>query len=163
MNEKHYGRIADTYDVFVRGEFDIPCFLQETKKANGTVLELMAGTGRVSLPLAEAGIDLLCLDFWAEMLALLRQKLEKQGLKAELQQADVTSFDLGRQFELIILPFHAFPEITGHDKQVAALKQIKAHLKEDGTFICTLHNPPVRRQSIDNQNRLAGRFPTDSG
>jgi SAM-dependent methyltransferase len=163
MNEKHYERIADIYDVFVRGEFDIPFFLQETKKAKGTVLELMAGTGRVSLPLAEAGIDLVCVDFSAEMLDLLQKKLEKQGLKAELRQADVTNFDLGRQFELIILPFHAFPEITGREKQVQALKRIKAHLSEGGTFICTLHNPSVRKQSIDNQNRLAGRFPTESG
>lgn len=163
MNEKHYGRIADIYDVFVRGDFDIPFFLQETKKAKGSVLELMAGTGRVSLPLAEAGIDLVCVDFSAEMLDLLRQKLDKQGMKAELKQADVTAMDLGREFELIILPFHAFPEITGREKQVQALKRIKAHLSEGGIFICTLHNPPVRKQSIDNHNRLAGRFPTDSG
>ena len=48
-----YTRIADIYDEFVRESFDIPFFLEECLKANGDVLELMSGTGRVSIPLLE--------------------------------------------------------------------------------------------------------------
>ena len=53
-----YALIADLYDEMVRFEADLPFFLEECRTAEGPVLELMCGTGRVSLPLIEAGIEL---------------------------------------------------------------------------------------------------------
>ena len=82
MNEAHYARIADVYDAFVSSQYDVPFFIEEAKKAGGEVLELMAGTGRLTIPLLEAGIPLTCLDFSAEMLAVLRDKLAARGLAA---------------------------------------------------------------------------------
>jgi hypothetical protein len=58
MNEAHYARIADVYDAFVSSQYDVPFFIEEAKKAGGDVLELMAGTGRLTIPLLEAGIPL---------------------------------------------------------------------------------------------------------
>ena len=46
-----YGPISDLYDVFVRVDFDIPFFVQKTSHCEGEVLELMSGTGRLSVPL----------------------------------------------------------------------------------------------------------------
>jgi 2-polyprenyl-3-methyl-5-hydroxy-6-metoxy-1,4-benzoquinol methylase len=54
--------IADLYDVYVTTTVDVPFFLEELKTTSGPVLELMAGTGRLSLPLAEAGARLTCVD-----------------------------------------------------------------------------------------------------
>jgi len=52
MNTNDYSGISDLYDIYVPAEFDIDFFLQETKEINGPVLDLMAGTGRVSLRLS---------------------------------------------------------------------------------------------------------------
>jgi hypothetical protein len=54
MSQKHYERIADLYDAFVTTDVDIPFFLEEARKAGGPILELMAGTGRLTIPLAQS-------------------------------------------------------------------------------------------------------------
>ncbi len=143
--------------------FDLPFFLAEAKAASGPVLELMAGTGRVSLPLVEAGVALTCVDASAEMLSRLREKLARRQMQAQVVQADVRTLDLGQSFDLAILPFNSFSELAEPADQERALAAIHRHLRPGATFICTLHNPSVRRRSADGQPRLVGRYPLDDG
>ncbi len=159
MSKEHYARIADLYDAFVTTEADVSFFVNEARRAGGDVLELMAGTGRLILPLLRAGIPVTCVDYSPEMLGLLREKLDYSGLSAKIVEMDVRALDLGQQFPLVIIPFQAFPELTSEQDQLSALRAIREHLAPGGTFICTLHNPAVRMKSVDNQLRLAGRFP----
>lgn len=159
MPAMNYARVAEKYDAYVRSTFDLPFFLDEARRAGGPVLELMAGTGRVTVPLREAGIPLTCVDSSPEMLAILRRKLAERGLQTEVAQQDVTALDLPQRFALIILPFHSFSELLTVDDQRKALARIHAHLAVDGRFICTLHNPPVRMKGEDGRLRLYGEFP----
>lgn len=158
-----YALIADLYDAYVQTTLDIPFFLAEAKKSAAEVLELMCGTGRVSVPLAEAGARLTCVDLSAEMLSILGKKLTRRGLQAQLVQADVARLDLGRQFDLILLPFNSFGEILSPPDQMAALHRIHSHLAPGGRFICTLHNPDLRAQSVDGQLHLLGKFSRPGG
>ncbi|WP_162909584.1 class I SAM-dependent methyltransferase [Aggregatilinea lenta] len=162
MSREHYARIADLYDRFVTTGADVDFFVDEARRAGGDVLELMAGTGRLTLPLAEAGIPVTCVDFSPEMLHRLREKIDRHGFTADVHNMDVRTLDLGRTFKQIIIPFQAFPELTTEADQRQTLERIHAHLAADGTFICTLHNPTVRRTTIDGQLRLAGRFSADN-
>jgi SAM-dependent methyltransferase len=154
-----YETLADIYDTFVQVSLDIPFFLKAAKECHDEVLELMSGTGRVSIPMAEAGIKLTCVDISADMLLILKEKLESRRLSVEIQQADVCEFDLGRQFKLILLPFNSFSEILSSENQLKALHRIYLHLQPGGTFICTLHNPAVRKKSVDGQLHLWGNYP----
>lgn len=163
MSEAHYDRIADLYDAFVQTNLDVPFFISEAKKANGEILELMAGTGRVTLPLVEAGLPVTAVDYSHEMLERLRQKLNTRGLSADVRQADIRQLDLGKRYSQIIIPFQAFPELTATTDQQAAITRIHDHLADDGTFICTLHNPVARLKSVDNQLHLASRVPVEGG
>ncbi len=159
-----YGNVADLYDTYVPADFDIPFFLAETKKTRGEVLELMSGTGRVSLPLIEAGVKLTCVDRSPEMLALLRSKLERKHLAADLHAVDVRELNLGRLFDLIFIPFHSFAEIISIEDERAALARIREYAKPDGRFICTLGNPSgPRRLPIDGRLRLFGNGPLPGG
>lgn len=47
----HFSEVSDLYDFYVKVDFDIPFFLNETKLFRNEILELMCGTGRVSIPL----------------------------------------------------------------------------------------------------------------
>jgi len=163
MAAMDYDRVAHLYDAYVQWELDIPFFLKEARKAQGPVLELTAGTGRVSLPLLRAGIDLTCVDRSAAMLEVFREKLRAEELSAELVCADMCRLSLDRQFALIIIPFHSFAEITDPAEQRQALQAIRAHLSPTGRFICTLHNPPVRLQSVTGHRRKLGDFPLPDG
>ncbi|MEM9266020.1 MAG: class I SAM-dependent methyltransferase [Cyanobacteria bacterium P01_F01_bin.13] len=70
-----YANVADIYDSYVQTTLDIPFLLDQVKGTSSEVLELMSGTGRISLPLIEAGATLTCVDKSPEMLAILEKKL----------------------------------------------------------------------------------------
>lgn len=163
MQSIDYDSIAEIYDLYVTADYDVPFFLSEVKGVEGPILELMAGTGRLSLPLIESGARLTCVDSSQGMLEILSRKLAHRGLAADLLCLDVCRLELPPRFELAILPFQAFMEIVGEENQRAALASIFACLAPGGRFLCTLHNPVVRKAQVDGLQRLVGRFPADGG
>jgi SAM-dependent methyltransferase len=158
-----YEKIAHLYDSYCRFTDDLSFFLQECRKTDGSVLELMSGTGRVSLPLLEAGVNLTCVDASPAMLAILRQKLTARGLNAHVVQASVTCLNLESIFDLVLLPFQSFHELHSSGEQQKALNEIARSLKPNGRFICTLHNPRVRLRSIMQGSTDYGPFPRVDG
>ncbi len=152
--ESPYSHIADLYDVFVQTDVDIPFFVNQARQTPGEILELMAGTGRVTLPLVQAGAQVTCVDMTPEMVAILTKKLEQRRFVADVHLMDVRELSLNKQFDLIIIPFHSFPEITAPTDQALALAKIRTHLSDKGRLICTLHNPPVRLRQVDGQLHL---------
>lgn len=163
MQHIDYNSIAEIYDLYVTADYDVPFFLSETKPVRGPILELMAGTGRLSLPLIEAGAKLTCVDSSSAMLEVLSRKLKPRGLHANIHCADVCQLRLPARFELAILPFQSFMEILGEENQRAALAAVFACLAPGGRFICTLHNPAIRRRQVDGLLRLVGQFPAENG
>jgi SAM-dependent methyltransferase len=158
MEINNYDYIADLYDIYVPVTFDIDFFLQETKKVSGEVLELMSGSGRVSLPLIEAGIKLTCVDLSAGLNEILERKLKEKGLEADIHQMDICELDLQIEFEMVIIPFHSFAHLTSREDQQKALARIYEHLLPGGTFICTLGNPELRQADVDGQLRLFRKY-----
>jgi SAM-dependent methyltransferase len=163
MPFNNYDPIADLYDIYVPATFDIDFFLQETKKTSGEVLELMAGTGRVSIPLLQAGIKLTCVDLSAELNNIFKKKLDLLGLQADIYQMDVCELELPKKFEMVIIPFHSFAHVISPLDQREALQRIHRHLSPGGTFICTLGNPAIRQQAVDGQLRLFRKYPLPNG
>jgi SAM-dependent methyltransferase len=158
-----YDSIAEIYDIYATSDYDIPFFVSEVRKVSGPALELMAGTGRVSIPLLEAGAKLTCVDGSQGMLDVLAAKLARKGLDAEIRCTDVRRMELSTRFELAILPFQAFMELVSEDDQRATLHEVFSCLLPGGHFICTLHNPAVRRACVDGVTRTVGAFPTQGG
>jgi hypothetical protein len=70
---------------------------------------------------------------------------------------------LAGQYDLILIPFNSFAEIVTSDDQRRALASIRKHLAPTGRLICTLHNPAVRRNSMDGQLHQRGQFPLPDG
>jgi SAM-dependent methyltransferase len=159
-----YDRVADVYDLYVTSDLDIGLYLEEATKARGKVLELMCGTGRGSIPLLEAGVDLTCVDASAGMLARLEEGLRARKLEARVVRADVRHLDLGEEeFELALVPFHSFSELASPRDRELALRAVFDCLREGGRLICPLHNPAIRAGSTDGALRLNGSFPTSDG
>ncbi len=158
-NSIDWSRVADLYDSYVQSTLDVPFFLDHASKTSGEVLELMSGTGRVSLPLIEAGVRLTCVDASPDMLVALREKLAKKNLAAPVHEMDVRELNLGKRFDLIFIPFHSFAELLTTSDQRKTLDRVQKHLSDRGRFICTLHNPTVRLKHVDGQLRLWGNHP----
>ncbi|HEX3011372.1 MAG TPA: class I SAM-dependent methyltransferase [Syntrophomonadaceae bacterium] len=156
MKNIDFGIVADIYDNYVNVDFDIPFYKSLCKNYNGGVLELMCGTGRVSQPLLEDGIDVTCVDYSQEMLDVFSRKLT--GRKASLICQDVSKLDLGRKFEFIFIPFHSFSEIIDRETRRQAMGRIIEHLEEDGDLLITLYNPVYRLKLADGSMKLLGKY-----
>ena len=157
MPAMDYSQVAHWYDTYVKTDIDVPFFVNEAQHSN-RVLELTSGTGRLSIPLLEAGVSLTCVDNSPEMLAILRQKLEAKGLSANIYEMDMCHLDLQEKFDLIIIPFNSFSEILSIDEQRQALQGIWNCLTDTGRFISTLHNPPIRLKLVNGQLILRGKY-----
>jgi len=155
----NFNKVADIYDDYVKVDFDIPFFIQECEKVKGKILELMCGTGRVSIPVLEQGIPLTCVDYSTKMLQVFQGKVENKNYSVKLDEQDVSNLKLQGTFQLIYIPFHSFQEIICNMKQRETLLRIYNHLNEGGTFICTLQNPNIRLQNADGQLRIIDSFP----
>jgi SAM-dependent methyltransferase len=160
----NYDRVADLYDLYVTSDLDIAFYLEEAGKVQGEVLEMMCGTGRVSVPLLEAGVNLTCVDASGGMLKRLEERLCTRKLEARVLQADIRYLDLREEeFDLALIPFHSFSELVSPRDRELALRATHGCLKEGGRLICPLHNPTIRARSADGVLRLNGSFPTADG
>ena len=158
-----FDKVADLYDFYVNVDFDVPFFLKEAEGYTAEILELMCGTGRVSIPLLQAGHQMTCVDYSKEMLSVFQQKIADKNYKANLVEMDATKLLLNKTFGLILLPFHSLSEILSFKKQQEAIRSISSHLDNNGTFILTLQNPKTRLKQADGNLHVIGEFPVANG
>ena len=120
---------------------DLPFWLNLARRHGSPILELGCGTGRVMLPLIEAGYQVTGLDLSAEMLAHLKTLAQQAGIgKPSVVQTDLTNFQLKQRFPLIILPCNTYSTLSA-EQRLAALKSITHHLAPGGVFAASLPNP----------------------
>jgi len=137
---------AELYDAISTGlQGDVPFYVEEAVRAGGPVLELGAGTGRILIPIAEAGIEIVGLDAAASMLNIARRKVAALSEEARrlvtLVEGDMRAFDLKRRFSLILIPYRAFLHLLTVDDQKRALACIHAHLIEGGRLVFNVFDP----------------------
>jgi 2-polyprenyl-3-methyl-5-hydroxy-6-metoxy-1,4-benzoquinol methylase len=105
-----YSGVADLYGVYVDAMFDIPFWINESRKS-GKVLEMTSGAGRVTIPLAKSGIRVTALDISEDLVHVLGKKAERERLDIEIHEAGIRSFRPDRKFPLIIMRFNSMQEI----------------------------------------------------
>ena len=137
---------ADLYDVISTGlEGDVAFYLEEAKRAGSTVLELGCGTGRILIPIAAAGVEVIGLDASERMLSIAQQKvaaLERETQnRIRLVEQDMRSFDFGCRFSLIMIPYRAFLHLLTVEDQKETLACIRAHLIEGGRLVFNVFDP----------------------
>ncbi len=104
------------------------------------VLELGAGTGRVSLTLLGDGVRVVALERAPEMLQLLERTAEGLGVRALLTPllGDFRSFEHPARFQLAICPFNGFAHLHGAAELRSALASVARHLARGGALVCDL-------------------------
>ena len=157
-----YDTVADLYDHYASADYDYDFFTRRVTPG-APVLELTSGTGRLSIPLIKAGAVLTCVEISQKMLNVLERKLQAEGLSADIRCSDVQFLNFDRAFEIAILPFQSFMELVGREKQLNVLRSTFRALLPKGRFYCTMHNPTVRRKTVDGVLRGVGTFKYPQG
>ena len=107
---EYAGESAVYYDYVATGvEGDVAFYVEEARRAGSPVLELGCGTGRILIPTAEAGVEVVGLDASHDMLMIARCKLEVLApdvrQRAKLVEGDMRHFAMDRAFSLITIPY----------------------------------------------------------
>jgi len=139
---------AEFYDLeFHDRNVDLDFYRRWALRADRDVLEIACGTGRITLPLARAGVPITALDVSLPMLNLAQQKAASDNLQIEWIHADCRKYALSQTFRLIFMAANALQHL--HD--LASLEMFFAtarrHLDSDGLLILDVFNPNVVKLS----------------
>lgn len=160
-----YGFAAEYYDYVVpyTERNDVDFFVELARDTGGPVLELGCGTGRVLIPTAREGIEIVGLDSSEPMLSICRERVadEPESVRArvDIVKGDMRSFDLGKRFALATLPFRPFQHLTTVEDQLQCLKSIHSHLIDGGKMVVDLFNPSLQRLTDEDYEAEAGDEP----
>jgi len=144
-------RIYDDWQEGRWGNRDLVLWTELAKQADGPILELACGTGRLVLPLARAGLDVTGLDLSQNMLTIARQKLGKEPAEVQarlkLVDGDMSRFLLDKKFGLIFIAFRSFQNLLERENQRSCLKCCREHLMVKGRFALNIFNPNLSKIS----------------
>jgi SAM-dependent methyltransferase len=103
---------------------DLPFWRALAAETGGPVLDVGAGTGRVTVDLAAAGFEVVALDVEPALLAALSHRA-----RVETVVADACAFALDRRFGLIVAPMQTVQLLAD---RTAFLRRALAHLRPGG-------------------------------
>lgn len=109
---------------------DLPLWRSLAARTSGAVLDVGAGTGRVTLDLATGGIAVVAMDIEPALLAALAHRAA--GLAVETVVADARRMQLTRRFSLILVPMQTLQLLEGPEGRAAFLRRALAHLEPGG-------------------------------
>jgi SAM-dependent methyltransferase len=121
---------------------DLPAWERLADGAEGPLLELGCGTGRVALHLARAGHELWAVDADPALLEALEARASRERLPISVACADVRSLQLERKFELIIAPMQLIQMLGGAAARRALISRAVAHLAAGGRLAMAVVEDP---------------------
>ena len=160
---------AHLYDsVYSYVKEDIPFYVEEARKSGGPVLELGCGTGRVSIPIAGSGVDVVGLDSSEAMIEVASTKARRLTPEAgslTLVRADMRDFSLDPGFRLVVVPFRGFLSLLTVEDQIAALLNVKRHMRPGARLVFNIFvpDPDMLVQDSDVAYHLRDVTDPDSG
>ena len=114
---------------------DIPFYVELARQADGALVELGVGNGRVAIPVAEAtGKAVLGIDISPAMLARARANAEEAGVELELREGDMRELALDEPAALIYCPARALMHLPTWADRRRTFERIAAALEPGGRF-----------------------------
>ncbi|GAA2591815.1 daptide-type RiPP biosynthesis methyltransferase [Streptomyces axinellae] len=129
------------------------------RPASGPVLELAAGTGRLTFPFLKLGFEMTALELSTAMLATLRGQLEDAPAdlrdRCTLVQGDMSDFALGKRFGTVVISYGSINLLDDADRP-GLYASVREHLVPGGQFMISMADTS-RSESLERQQELSGR------
>jgi SAM-dependent methyltransferase len=164
----------DLYDAVTPTSFqgDLEWYRCKALESGGPVLELGAGTGRITLAIAEAGPTIYALEASTAMLGALHAKMSQHTPEVQARvhpvAADMRRFELEERFALVIAPFRAFLHNVTEADRLSCLERVREHLLPGGRFAFNVFHPSLEYMAqhsgaLAGVWRWVGTYPLGSG
>lgn len=156
-----YDRIARIYDPWSRSVTeDVGFYVDRALTAGGLVVELAVGTGRIAIPIAQAGLDVIGVDTSPGMIAVARAAAEEAGVadRIDLRLGDLREPPVDERVPLVICPFRSLLHMETEDEKLRALRAARNLLLEDGHFVFDVF-APSREDIEETDGRWLEREP----
>jgi ubiquinone/menaquinone biosynthesis C-methylase UbiE len=163
-----YAPFYDWENARTLGRKDVPFWRDVATNTKGRVLELGCGTGRISLPLARAGVPLVGVDRSAHMLAraarrieAMRRRRKGRGRRVRLVRADIRALPFAPAlFSTVLAPYGILQSLVRDADLKATLASVARVLKPGGLFgldlVPDVPNWREYRDKVQMKGRTAG-------
>ena len=156
---QHY-EDALLYDYeYRRRRKDVHFYRALAQRVGGPVLELGCGSGRLSIPLARAGLPVLGLDLSQAMLVRLREKLRRVPLAAreriQLARGNLHDLPIAGEFSLVVSAFNTLQHVYENRDLTSLFRRVRQVLRPGGLFAFDVLNPDLHWLTRDPQRRWA--------
>jgi SAM-dependent methyltransferase len=152
----HYEDPAYYTSAYASRIEDVAYYVGLAERSGGPVLEYGAGNGRVAIPMARHGIEVVGVDHSAPMLADLRARVaaEPPEVRARIRAVagDMRRVQLRRRFPLVLATFNTALHLYTRVDVERFLARVRAHLTPRGRFVVDLAMP-----SLGDLARPSGR------
>jgi ubiquinone/menaquinone biosynthesis C-methylase UbiE len=154
-----YAPFYDWENARTLGRRDVRFWTDVARRAKGRVLELGCGTGRVSLPLVRAGVDLVGIDRSGPMLARLERRLARSpNRRLSLVRGDIRSLPFAdRSFAMVLAPYGILQSLTRRRDLDRALDGVARVMEPGGTFGIDLVPDVPKWREYRNRVQMRGR------
>lgn len=139
-----YDGIARLYDAWSTGVVeDISFYVEEAVAAGGPVVELGVGTGRIAIPTAAAGVDVIGVDSSEGMLEVCAAQARAAGVaeRLDLRVGDLSRPPVEEQVALVTCPFRAYLHLASDEERLEALGAARGLLLPGGRLIFDVFAP----------------------
>jgi ubiquinone/menaquinone biosynthesis C-methylase UbiE len=139
-----YDAIARLYDPWSRSVVeDIEFYVEEAVASGGPVVELACGTGRIAVPVAEAGVRVIGVDASPGMLSVARERAAAAGVDAlvDLRLGDLREPPVDERVPLVLVPFRSLLHMTTEADRVRALAAVHRLLEPGGRLAFDVFAP----------------------
>ena len=139
-----YDAIARVYDPWSASVTeDVELYVEEARASGGPVVELACGTGRISVPVAKAGIRVIGVDASAGMLEVAREFARAEGVESllDLRLGDMREPPVEERVPLVLIPFRSLLHMTTEPDRLRALAAANELLLPGGRLVFDVFAP----------------------
>jgi SAM-dependent methyltransferase len=128
-----FARIYDAWSADMTDDVDF--YVELAREADGPVVELAVGTGRVAIPIAErTGKTVIGIDSSPAMLAVARERAAEAGVELDLRESDMRDLSLEVPAALVICPYRALLHLPTWADRRRVFERVAANLCAGGRF-----------------------------